>query len=214
MGTRRVLWLTLYAVAFGFLEASVVVYLRELYYPEGFHFPLVLLPDRIAIIEMVRELTTMIMLLAVAVLAGSDRVERFFAFGYLFGVWDVTYYIGLRAFVGWPASLFTWDVLFLIPVPWLGPVLYPVFVSVLLIVGFLTHETLRRRNRALRPVRREWVVASVGAILVVISFCWNWRTVQQGTVPTSFPVVLFAVGLLAGALPFVRAAYRATTTRT
>ena len=65
---RRVPWLTLFAVAFGFLEAGVVVYLRELYYPAGFRFPVVIVPDRIAVMELVRELTTVLMLLAVALL--------------------------------------------------------------------------------------------------------------------------------------------------
>ena len=32
--------LLLYAVAMGYLEAAVVVYLRAIYYPEGFSFPL------------------------------------------------------------------------------------------------------------------------------------------------------------------------------
>ena len=30
--------LTLFAVAFGYLEATVVVYLRQIYYPDGFQF--------------------------------------------------------------------------------------------------------------------------------------------------------------------------------
>ena len=104
---RRTAWLVVFAVAMGFLEAAVVVYLRELYYPDGFRFPFVPLPERILWTELARELTTLIMLLAVAMLAGKNRLDRFFVFGFLFGVWDIVYYVGLRLFLGWPESLFT-----------------------------------------------------------------------------------------------------------
>ncbi len=202
--TCRTVWLVLYAVAMGFFEAAVVVYLRELYYPDGFRFPLVLLPDRIAWTELGRELTTLVMLLAIAMIAGRDWLDRFFVFGFLFGVWDIVYYVGLWVFLGWPESLLTWDVLFLIPVPWLGPVLYPVLISLLLITGFLVHEWSARRGQALLLSGIEWGVACTGAAVIVIAFCWNWRTVPEGTAPVSFPVWLFAAGLLAGLVPFIR----------
>jgi hypothetical protein len=206
---RRIPWLTLFAVAFGLLEAAVVVYLRELYYPDGFRFPIVVIPPRVAAVELVRELTTLLMLWAVAALGGRDRLDRFFVFAYLFGVWDVVYYIGLRLFVGWPDSLLTWDVLFLIPVPWLGPVLYPVLVSLCLIGGFVAHDALRRSGRAMRLGAAEQIVAVAGAITVVVAFCWNWRAVSEGTVPEEFPVAMFVAGLVAGVAPYVRAVLRA-----
>jgi hypothetical protein len=123
---KRVAWLSTYAVAMGLLEAAVVVYLRALYYPEGFRFPLVMMPERMAIIEVLREVTTILMLAAVAALTGKDAHDRFFVFGFLFGAWDLVYYLGLFLFLGWPGSLATWDILFLIPVPWVSPVLFPV----------------------------------------------------------------------------------------
>ena len=126
-------------------------------------------------------------MLAIAMIAGRDRLDRLFIFGFLFGVWDIVYYIGLWVFLGWPESLLTWDILFLIPLPWLGPVLYPLLIALLLITGFLVHEWLARRGQALRLSGIEWVVACTGAAVVVIAFCWNWRTVREGTVPVSFP---------------------------
>jgi hypothetical protein len=206
---HRVGWLTLFGVAMGFLEAAVVVYLRALYYPQGFSFPLVLLPERVMTVELVRELTTVLMILAVAALAGTDRTDRFFVFGYLFGVWDILYYVGLWVFLGWPGSLLEWDVLFLIPVPWLGPVLYPVGVSLALIAGFAVHGSLRARGRPLRPTTAEWAIAWVGALLVILAFVWNWRTVAAGAVPENFPLGMFGAGLVAGVAPFVRGAVRA-----
>lgn len=206
---RRILWLTLYALAMGLLEAAVVVYLRELYYPEGFSFPVELIQGRIAFAELVREATTLVMLLAVAVLAGRNRLDRFFVFGFLFGVWDIVYYIGLWLFLGWPPSPLTWDILFLIPVPWLAPVIYPVIISVLLIAGFLAHERLRGAGRVLRPSVPEWIAASLGGLIVIVSFCWHWRIVVDSRVPTSFPVGLFGAGVVLGLGPFVRAVWRA-----
>jgi hypothetical protein len=205
---RRVPWLTLYAVAMGFLEAVVVVYLRELYYPAGFRFPIKIIPDHVAVAELVRELTTILMIWAVAVLAGRRRTDQFFVFAYLFGVWDIVYYVALWLFLDWPASPMTWDVLFLIPVPWLGPVIYPVVISLFLIAGFVVHDRLEKLGRPLCLTLLEWCVASAGALLVVVAFCWNWRAVAASVTPESFPVALFTVGLLTGLAPFLNAGLR------
>jgi hypothetical protein len=201
-------WLTLFGVAFGVLEAAVVVYLRELYYPDGFRFPIVIIENRIAVVELIRELATLLMLLGVAMAVARDAMDRFFVFAFLFGVWDIVYYLGLRVFVGWPQSLLTWDVLFLIPVPWLGPVLYPVIVSLFLIAGFVVHERIRATGAVLRLSAAEWGVAILGACTVIVAFCWNWRAVADGLVPQRFPLALFLVGLAAGVVPFARAGLR------
>ena len=206
---RRALWLTVFAVSMGLLEAAVVVYLRELYYPAGFRFPIVLLPERIAIVEILREASTILMLAAVAVLAGQDAIDRFFVFGYLFGGWDLVYYLGLRLCLGWPSSLLTWDILFLIPVPWLSPVLCPVLVSVTLIGGFVLHAWLRARGRPLRPTPLEWGASAAGAFLIVLSMCWEYRVVAEGREPGEFPWGMLAAGLAIASAPLLRAARRA-----
>ena len=205
---RRTAWLTLFGVAFGFLEAAVVVYLREIYYPDGFYFPIVIIVDRIAAVELLREASTLLMLFAVAMVAARDRMDRFFVFAFLFGVWDIVYYIGLWLFLGWPPSLLTWDVLFLIPVPWLGPVLYPVLVALFLIAGFGVHQRIRARGGTLHLTRAEWVVACAGALTIIVAFCWNWRAVAEGAIPQSFPTWMFTAGLAAGVAPFLRAGGR------
>jgi len=209
----RNIWLAVFGVAFGFLEAAVVVYLRELYYPDGFRFPIVIIENRVAVVELIREAATVLMLLGVAMAGGRDAMERFFVFAFLFGVWDIVYYVGLWLFLGWPPSLMTWDVLFLIPVPWLGPVIYPVIVSLFLIGGFLVHQRIRSRGGSVRLSRAEWLVAVAGALVVIVAFCWNWRTVAAGTVPEQFPALLFAAGLAAGVIPFVRAGRRSSVPR-
>jgi hypothetical protein len=207
--TRRLPWLILFGVAMGLLEAAVVVYLRELFYPEGFRFPLVPLPMRIGYVELVRELCTLAMLWAVAALCRRSRLDGFFVFAFLFGVWDLVYYAGLYLFIGWPESPMTWDVLFLIPVTWAAPVLYPALIALAMVVGFPIHDRLMRGGRPIRPSLAEWIVAVTGALVLIISFCWKWREVNAGIVPESFPLWIYLPGFALGIGPFVRAAVRA-----
>ena len=77
-----------------------------------------------------------------------------------FGVWDIFYYAFLRLIVGWPQSLWDWDVLFLIPLPWWGPVLAPVAIAVLLIVGA---TLVTQSPQPVWPARRSWDAVAVAA---------------------------------------------------
>ena len=205
----RSVWLTTYAIAMGILESAVVVYLRELYYPSGFRFPLVELPQRLALIEICREVCTLVMLFTVAAIAARDRLDGFFVFGFLFGVWDLVYYAGLKLFVGWPASPWTWDVLFLIPLPWVAPVLAPILVSLLLVAGYAAHAFARSRQRCIRPHPTEWAVAGAGGIVVVGTLCWQSGSAATQTQMVGFPWMVFVLGVLVGIAPFLRAATRA-----
>jgi len=36
---KILLWITIFSIAMTFIETSVVVYIRKLYYPESFKFP-------------------------------------------------------------------------------------------------------------------------------------------------------------------------------
>lgn len=137
----------------GYLEAAVVAYLRELYYPNGFHiskkikFPFIkfgpvaeLKPfsERIFLTELARELFTMIMLVSFAWLVGNSLSSRIVYFLLAFGVWDIFYYIFLKIILNWPESFGTTDVFFLIPTPWIGPVWLPILCSVIIIaISFL-----------------------------------------------------------------------------
>ena len=89
------------------------------------------LPDFIWI-EIGREAATMIMLASVGFLAARTWPGRLGAFALAMGLWDIFYYVFLWLFAGWPASLFDQDVLFLIPLPWWGPVLAPVSIALLI----------------------------------------------------------------------------------
>jgi len=171
MSVNKILfWVTLYAVAMGFLESSVVIYLRELIYPHGFSFPLVPLHRELAAVELWREAGTIIMLIAVGILAGRNRSEKFAWFLYSFAVWDIFYYVFLYVFLAWPQSLFTWDILFLIPVPWVGPVIAPCIVAATMILFALTTVYRSARGRAAGLKRAERLALLAGALVCIGAF--------------------------------------------
>ena len=127
---KRFIPASIFGIAFGFLEAIVVVYLREIYYPNGFSFPLTLLDPQMLKVEIVREFCTIIMLASVGWILGKTSGEKFSFFIFVFGVWDIFYYVALKIFLDWPETILEWDVLFLIPITWIGPVLAPVICSI------------------------------------------------------------------------------------
>lgn len=163
-------WMTAFFIAMAYLESAVVVYLRALYYPEGFDFPLAPMDGSLVRTELWREAATMIMLLAPAALVTRSALERFAWFCIGFGIWDIFYYVWLKVLLGWPSSLLSRDLLFLIPVPWVGPVWAPCLVSVGLIAfGVLV---LHRRSRVpgFRIGAWSWALLASGALLMIVSF--------------------------------------------
>ena len=229
---RTLVALLLFGSAFGYLEAAVVAYLRQLHEParQRVHpgrssaelFPLLTLEELRAsglnqqstlAIEIGREAATIVMLAAVALAVSRNAGQWAAAMAIAFGTWDITFYVFLKLLLDWPASLLTWDILFLIPLPWVGPVLAPAAVSLLLVAAFLVHVRLRRRNRVLAPRGPEWGVAIAGALLVIVAFCWRYRAALSEPDPAGFPWWLFAAGVLIGAAPFVRATGRALRER-
>src|SRR5690348_14185303 len=112
----KLIWLSLFAIAMGFMESAVVIYLRKILYPGGFQFPLMPISNDLAMVEIFREAATMIMLVGIGILAGRSVKEKFAIFIFCFAVWDIFYYVFLKIFLDWPQSLMTWDILFLIPV--------------------------------------------------------------------------------------------------
>ena len=192
---RRLIWLTTYTVAMAYLESAVVVYMRALYYPDGFSLPLVLLEPHIAIIEVGREVATLVMLLGVTALMSADRWEWFLVFCFSFGIWDIFYYIWLWVFLRWPPSLLTWDILFLIPVPWIGPVLAPVLVSGALVAGSLLFLRFKMQGIPIRFPARLWTLAVLGGLLVLASFMLDFQIVLRQMEPPPFRWGLFIAGL-------------------
>jgi hypothetical protein len=195
MMRRRLAWVTIYAVAMAYVESAVVVYLRAIYYPHGFTFPLALMPPAMAAIEVGREAATLVMLVGVAALVGTDRWDRFLAFCVAFGIWDLAYYAWLWLLVRWPPSLFTWDLLFLIPVPWVGPVLAPALISVALVAGAVLLLGLKDQGVLLSFSTPTWTLAVIGGCLVLGSFTFDFATVLRQESPSPFHWGVFGLGV-------------------
>lgn len=166
----KLLWLTIFAIAMAFIESAVVVYLRAIFYPDGFKFPLKAIMDHKIVIEVFREAATLFMLLSVTFLAGKTRWERFAYFMFSFGVWDVFYYIWLKVLLNWPESLFDWDILFLIPVPWISPVIAPVSVSLLMIIFSILIARSIHKGFGFSPKLLSGILALSGITLILYSF--------------------------------------------
>ena len=191
----------IFAIAMAYLESAVVVYLqRALGITPDRLFPL-RGPDVVgdlAAIEVGREFATLVMLAGIGCLAGRTWLGRLAWVAVAFGVWDLFYYGWLWVFIGWPGSLNTWDVLFLIPVPWIGPVWAPMAVSVAL-VGFGL-AAARRMEVVDIPVRpREIGLALAGGLLVMLSFVVDAPRIMAGGLPGWFPWPLFVAGMLLAA---------------
>jgi len=207
----RLLVVAVFAVAMAWVESAVVFYLRRLvdrlepYQPN----PLPVAGD-LGGAELIRELATLVMLATVGWLAGRTARARFGYFTVAFGVWDIFYYIFLRLMTGWPHSLLDWDILFLLPLPWWGPVLAPVSIASLMILGgglLALNDT--RSGPPLWPSRGTRALAAVGVFLALYVFMADAiRAVQRGesiqqVLPPSFNWPLFLVAWALMALPAV-----------
>ncbi len=137
---QTLFWTAIFSISFGFVEASVVVYLRAaLGLPVEEQIEILNnLPENLLMLEILREAATMVMLLSVALALGPSLRERIQAFLWMFSFWDIFYYAGLYITIGWPKSLLTDDVLFLIPIPWISQVWFPLMVSFLTILAILS----------------------------------------------------------------------------
>lgn len=213
----------LFGVAFGYVEAAVVVYLRNLSEPALAHvdpgrnpndlFPTLTLAQiktypalaRALEIELGREAATLLMLAAVAIAVGANRAQSAAAFVTAFGVWDAAFYAFLRLFIHWPPSLLTWDLLFILPVPWSGPVLAPLIVSASMIAAgvYVIHREFA--GRPVRPSLLHWLGILVGGLVIILSFVWNYPHLIAGGVPHHFPWAVFVVGELIGLMSFCTA---------
>ena len=128
--------LVMFTSAMALLEAAVVVYMRRLYYPENplDLFPLEFLRHYDPVLELAREVATIVMLVTVALLVDRSTPTRSFAaFVFAFGLWDILYYAWLKVLIGWPRDWAEWDVLFLVPTIWLGPWICPVLIAFLFV---------------------------------------------------------------------------------
>jgi hypothetical protein len=217
---RALAALVLFSLSFGYAEAAVVVYLRALYEPihqrinpnrsAGDLFPLVPpaelasaepLAARWLEIERTREYATLLLLVAAALAVANNFHQWLAAFLVAFGLWDIFFYGFLKLLIDWPGSLAEWDLLFLLPVPWVGPVWAPLLVAATMVAAGVI--VLRREAAGLPPLRLGWTQASaimVGGLIIVVAFCWDYPNTTAGGAPDSFPWPLFAAGQTVGML--------------
>jgi len=194
----------IFALAMAYLESAIVVYLRLLYYPHGFHFPLIRIPMQVAVIEVGREAATLVMLWFTARLAYRSFKQRFALFILIFGLWDLFYYFWLKVLIGWPQGWLEWDILFLIPLPWIGPWLAPAIVSVGLIgAGVLILLYPQRLTNSILNTK-EWLMEILAALLILITFFLQTGWVLEGGLPQYYAWPLFAVAFLFGLAIFLK----------
>ena len=212
-GKRLIIAVLLFGIAFGYVEAAVVTYLRPQFFstramfnPHSSRdelFPMLTLeqtriagPGMVKTVgtEVVREAATLLMLGAVAAVAGGNLRQWLAFFLLTFGTWDIAYYAFLKILIDWPKSLLTWDILFLIPVPWSGPVLAPALAALMMVAAALAYLWRESSGRPVRLKAIHWLCADAGALLILAAFIWDYRTVMEGGMPNSFNWPLFALG--------------------
>ncbi len=199
----RLLWAFLFATAFAFVESAVVIYLRALYYPGGFSFPLRLLATDHVAVELAREFSTLVMIGAVASLAATRPWERFGFFIFTFGVWDIFFYFWLKVCIGWPTSLLDWDILFLIPLPWIGPVIAPVLIALMLAVCGVLIVFRSGRGMAMRVLPATIALWLCGTAVILYTFLVDAGATLHGMMPLPYRYELLGFGLLLYGAAFV-----------
>ena len=193
--STKIFAVLIFSIAMAYLESAIVVYLRLLYYPEGFNFPIKIIPDEIFLIEIGRELATIFMLASIGFISGNKFVERFSFFLFAFGVWDIFYYVWLKVFINWPASLLTDDLLFLIPVPWISPVLAPIIISIIFIVLSIILLNFHLKGRIIKSSLLTNMCFILGVMFVLFSFIWDFQNRLNMTSPVDFLWGIFGLGI-------------------
>jgi len=208
----RWLIVVIFAIAMAWVESAVVYYLRT-------HIDRIVpyQPDPLPIIgglgpvELMRELATLIMLFTVGWLAGTTWRARIGYMAIAFGVWDIFYYVFLKLMCGWPKSLTDWDILFLVPLPWWGPVWAPVSIAVLMILWGTLASQFERPGLGALSNWRVWILNFTGMALALYVFMADALRVSGGGVdalrkllPVSFNWPLFSIALVLMSAPVIR----------
>jgi hypothetical protein len=117
------------------------------------------------------------------------------------------YYVWLKVILNWPDSLLTWDILFMIPYPWVGPVLAPILVSIAMIFASVVIFYFDFIGKDIKPTKTDWLLEILAGIIIFISFIYQGDVVLNQGIPTSFPWGIFVVGLILGIGVFVKRFY-------
>ena len=170
MQSRSLKWVAVFAVAMAYVEAAAVVYLRRILGVTDLIRDMAPFDPQIAGVELGRELSTLIMITALGWALGRSWQARWAFACFAFGMWDIFYYVWLKALLGWPSSLFEPDILFLIPLPWWGPVLSPLLIALLAVVGGAMAVRIDDRGGAIHPRSAQWAAFLAGTFTVLYAF--------------------------------------------
>jgi len=170
MQSKNLWWVGLFAIAMAYLESGVVVYLRRLYGISDLILSVPPFDPQIGAIELGRELATLVMPLTMGWVAGKKFQSRLGFAVFAFGVWDIFYYVWLSVFIGWPQNLLDPDLLFLLPLPWWGPVLSPVLIAALMVIGGALVVNKNEHELRLIPSSMDWVLLAGGILTILYTF--------------------------------------------
>lgn len=203
METKKLWWVGLFAIAMAYVESAIVVYIRRIYGISDLIIDIPPFDPVLAPIEVGRELATLIMLLAVGWAVGKSLQSRLSFTFIIFGVWDIFYYIWLKLFIGWPNSLFSPDILFLIPLPWWGPVIAPVLIACMMVAGGILVVLSTDKGRKIRLSKIDWMTFIASVLILLYSFMEDALSIMPADVetlaqlrPISFNWSIYIIGLV------------------
>jgi hypothetical protein len=200
-----------YAVGMAYVEAAAVFYLRKAQGIQDFSPNMVIQNQYFGMVEVGREAATLLMLFTVSWIAGNSSRQRTGFFIYMFGIWDIFYYLWLRLIAHWPVSLLDMDILFFIPLPWWGPVLAPVLVSLLLIAFGIYLIRQDDQKQFSEFEQREIALLAVGVLIMLFSFMQDaitallsGKAIIDPSRQVTFNWIIFLTGFLLSVLVFIR----------
>ncbi len=196
---KRFCIIVIFSIAFAYIEAVVVVYLREIFYPCGFTFPLAefggnALWKRLLLTEVGREAATLVLIFTGSILFGRNRYQRVAYFLTIFAVWDIFYYVWLKVLLGWPASIMDWDILFLMPQVWASSVLAPVLISVVMLVFTVIILYRDHSSKPIKVTLPDKIGFVIAGLIVVVSLCTAGPYIMEADFRSHFYWPLFAAG--------------------
>jgi len=206
---KRFCIVVVFSIAFAYIEAALVVYLRTIFHPDGFTFPLTSfginpLWKRLLLTEIGREAATLVLILAAAWLFGRELRQQFAYFLTIFAVWDIFYYVWLKVLINWPDSIMDWDILFLIPAVWAGPVLAPVLISLTLLIFAIVILYRHCCGRPLGATLTDWFGFVLASVVVVVSFCVAGWHIKEPDFRSHFYWPLFGLGHISAVAFFLK----------
>ena len=207
---KKLLSVVIFAIAMAYFESAVVVYLRAMYGIKDLLRDTKMVADAYTFIEIGREAATLIMLFIIGLIAGNTWKKKISFAILAFGIWDIFYYIWLYVFLQWPKSLFEWDILFLIPLPWWGPIITPILISILLIV--ISYLIIIETDFKISLL--DWTIYGLSVVIVLYTFMEDSINViifSGGNLaevrPTNFNWILFLIAYLAAVLVSIKIFY-------